>query len=67
MTLRDVQAAIASEPTLTLEEVEYRLTLLIRRDKPSVGAIALWLRLHQSEALGVEGDPFAAFAAEGGR
>jgi len=49
-----------SEP-LTHEEVENALAKLIRRDKPSVQAIALWLRLHPAEDA--EDDPFAEFLA----
>jgi LmbE family N-acetylglucosaminyl deacetylase len=46
---------------MTHDEIERALAKLIRREKPSVQAIALWLKMHPSEVANEE-NPFAAFA-----
>jgi hypothetical protein len=60
MTLAEL---ISAEPAMTLDEIEYRLAQLIRREKPSVGAIALWLKLHPPQDEFAADDPFAEFDA----
>jgi len=47
---------------MTHDEIERALAKLIRREKPSVQAIALWLKMHPPEVADDE-NPFAAFAA----
>jgi hypothetical protein len=62
MTLAEIKAKIAAEPPMSLDEIEYRLAVLIRREKPSVGAVALWLKLHPPGER--DDDPFAEFVSE---
>jgi DNA-binding transcriptional ArsR family regulator len=61
VTLAELEARMAADPPMTREEIEYRLAQLIRREKPSVGAIALWLKMHPPEVAD-DDNPFAAFA-----
>jgi hypothetical protein len=49
------------EKRMTHEEIEDALWILIRREKPSIGAITLWLKLHPPGQGLDEADPFAAF------
>jgi transposase-like protein len=58
--LRSAEPSVHDDGPMTVAELERHLTQVIR-EKKSVAAMVVWLRLHGQDREGVADDPFAEF------